>query len=86
VDLIRWSRHPGRGRCALLVFLGLRAARVFGRGSTCIVAAEKKQKMMWEALREAIDEEMEADPNVLVMGACRTLPLLPRDYRRGKQK
>ncbi|CAG9464504.1 unnamed protein product [Pedinophyceae sp. YPF-701] len=26
------------------------------------------QKLMWEALREAIDEEMEADPNVCVMG------------------
>ena len=25
--------------------------------------------MMWEALREAVDEEMEADPTVLVMGA-----------------
>lgn len=24
---------------------------------------------MWETLREAIDEEMEADPTVLVMGA-----------------
>jgi len=28
----------------------------------------KKEKMMWEALREAIDEEMELDPNVLVIG------------------
>ena len=25
--------------------------------------------MMWEALREAVDEEMEKDPTVLVMGA-----------------
>lgn len=32
-------------------------------------AAAKKEKMMWETLREAIDEEMEADPTVLVMGA-----------------
>ena len=31
-------------------------------------AAAKKEKMMWETLREAIDEEMEADPTVLVMG------------------
>jgi hypothetical protein len=31
-------------------------------------AAAKKEKMMWETLREAIDEEMEADPAVLVMG------------------
>lgn len=28
-----------------------------------------KGKMMWEALREAIDEEMERDPTVCVMGA-----------------
>lgn len=27
-----------------------------------------KGKMMWEALREAIDEEMEKDPTVCVMG------------------
>ena len=30
--------------------------------------AQKKQKLMWEALREAIDEEMEKDPAVCVMG------------------
>lgn len=31
----------------------------------------KKEKMMWEALREAIDEEMELNPRVLVIGeAC----------------
>ena len=45
-------------------------------------AAAKKEKMMWETLREAIDEEMEADPTVLVMGerpAMRTcMPLPPR--------
>jgi len=35
-------------------------------------AAAKKEKMMWETLREAIDEEMEADPTVLVMGAHAT--------------
>jgi hypothetical protein len=32
------------------------------------VAAAKKQLMMWEALREATDEEMERDPTVCVMG------------------
>jgi hypothetical protein len=31
-------------------------------------AAPKKQKMMWEALREATDEEMEKDPTVCVIG------------------
>ena len=30
--------------------------------------AAKKEIMMWEALREAIDEEMERDPTVCVMG------------------
>jgi hypothetical protein len=30
--------------------------------------AQKKQLMMWEALREAVDEEMERDPTVCVMG------------------
>lgn len=34
------------------------------------VAAQKKQLMMWEALREAVDEEMEKDPTVCVMGEC----------------
>jgi hypothetical protein len=28
-----------------------------------------KQKLMWEALREATDEEMEKDPTVCLMGA-----------------
>jgi len=30
--------------------------------------AKANQKLMWEAIREAIDEEMEADPTVCVMG------------------
>lgn len=34
------------------------------------VGAQKKQLMMWEALREAVDEEMEKDPTVCVMGEC----------------
>ena len=39
------------------------------RGQLQVVAAkDKKGKLMWEALREAVDEEMEADPNVCVMG------------------
>ena len=37
-------------------------------------AAAKQEKMMWETLREAIDEEMEADPTVLVMGEQATPP------------
>lgn len=39
------------------------------RGSLQITAAkDKKGKLMWEALREAVDEEMEKDPNVCVIG------------------
>ena len=34
-------------------------------------AAAKKEKMMWETLREAIDEGMEAAPAVPVMGRQR---------------
>ena len=30
--------------------------------------ATAQQKLMWEALREAVDEEMEADPRVCMMG------------------
>jgi hypothetical protein len=40
------------------------------RANSCIAAAAAKgERAMWETLREAIDEEMEADPTVLVMGA-----------------
>jgi pyruvate dehydrogenase E1 component beta subunit len=38
------------------------------RGAAQVVAAKKKEIMMWEALREATDEEMERDPTVCVMG------------------
>lgn len=58
-----------------------RAAR---RGRN-VAAAEKKQKLMWEALREAVDEEMEADPTVCLMGVLlhslvnpRNRPVSPR--------
>lgn len=37
------------------------------RGSVA-VKAEKKEMMMWEALREGLDEEMERDPLVCMMG------------------
>jgi hypothetical protein len=39
-----------------------------GRGAAAVVASKKKEIMMWEALREATDEEMERDPTVCVMG------------------
>ena len=36
--------------------------------------AMAQQKLMWEALREAVDEEMEADPTVCLMGElCRVV-------------
>lgn len=50
----------------VLTTLLVPAARTFSAVATR--AAAKKEKMMWETLREAIDEEMEADPTVLVMG------------------
>jgi pyruvate dehydrogenase E1 component beta subunit len=31
-------------------------------------AGKKRELFMWEALREGIDEEMEKDPTVCVMG------------------
>lgn len=45
----------------------------------------KSEKMMWQALREAIDEEMERDPKVLVIGHSNlTLSHLPL-YRRRRR-
>lgn len=38
------------------------------RAARVVVQSQKKQLMMWEALREATDEEMERDPTVCVMG------------------
>ena len=46
------------------------AAAPHRRGSAVAVKAQKKEIMMWEALREATDEEMTRDPNVCVMGEC----------------
>lgn len=37
------------------------------RGRLCAARAQK-QKLMWEALREAVDEEMERDPTVCLFG------------------
>jgi hypothetical protein len=45
-----------------------RVHRQHAARGTVRVAAQKKQLMMWEALREATDEEMERDPTVCVMG------------------
>lgn len=45
-------------------------APTVARAAPQVVASGKKQLMMWEALREAVDEEMERDPTVCVMGAC----------------
>lgn len=37
--------------------------------SLVVSAAQKREMMMWEALREGLDEEMERDPTVCLMGA-----------------
>lgn len=39
-----------------------------GIGRNGPLRAVAQQKLMWEALREAVDEEMEADPTVCLMG------------------
>ncbi|KAG1654079.1 hypothetical protein FOA52_005495 [Chlamydomonas sp. UWO 241] len=58
--------QPAAARAMASSRLGGRVSR---RASLQVVAAEKgKQLMMWEALREATDEEMERDPCVCVMG------------------
>lgn len=41
---------------------------LFAGGRSRLVAGAGKSLMMWEALREATDEEMERDPTVCVMG------------------
>ncbi len=40
----------------------------FAGGRSGTIHAAAQQKLMWEALREAVDEEMEADPTVCMMG------------------
>jgi hypothetical protein len=54
------------GLCPQLLIRGVFAA-VRARQQV-VVASKKKEIMMWEALREAVDEEMERDPTVCVMG------------------
>jgi pyruvate dehydrogenase E1 component beta subunit len=45
-----------------------RAPVVARRAAADAAGGGKKQLMMWEALREAVDEEMERDPTVCMMG------------------
>jgi len=56
---------PSTCRCPAAAYPARRANRTRRSG---VRAAAGKEKAMWETLREAIDEEMEADPTVLVMG------------------
>jgi pyruvate dehydrogenase E1 component beta subunit len=42
--------------------------RAAPRGALHVTRSAKKELFMWEALRQAIDEEMERDPTVCVMG------------------
>ena len=47
-------------------------------------ASGKSEVLMWEALRQGVDEEMERDPHVCVMGALRVdqSPVLQQLARR----
>lgn len=54
------------GRQAVHRCCSIRPSRASGRKA--VLARAGKQKMMWEALREATDEEMEKDPTVCVIG------------------
>jgi pyruvate dehydrogenase E1 component beta subunit len=55
--------HPGDS------LLALRTAVRQARGGAQVVRSAKKELFMWEALRAAVDEEMERDPTVCIMGA-----------------
>ena len=57
---LRCKAHPSTG--------SLRAVRASQR-ATVVAGAQKREMMMWEALREGLDEEMERDPTVCLMGA-----------------
>ena len=50
------------------------AAAKRGQLQTVAAKKDKKGKLMWEALREAVDEEMEQDPNVCVIGMIHSDP------------
>ena len=54
-------------KCWLCFIAGTPAVRRVAAAAQA--AQDKKQKLMWEALREATDEEMEKDPTVCVIGA-----------------
>lgn len=53
------------------------AERCTGLGRRNVRTNAKKEKLMWEALREAHDEEMERDPTVLVIGEDSYIVKLP---------
>ncbi|KAL4428236.1 hypothetical protein ABPG75_002325 [Micractinium tetrahymenae] len=59
------------GRAAIAPAAPLRrpaAAVRAAQRSLVVSAAQKREMMMWEALREGLDEEMERDPTVCLMG------------------
>jgi hypothetical protein len=64
------SSRSGAGR-----FTAVQQRQHAAGRATVRVAAQKKQLMMWEALREAVDEEMEKDPTVCVMGEQKVTPV-----------
>ena len=75
----RWARQraSATGRSSPtgrpLVETGAPAAAVRANQRSLVAKAQKREMMMWEALREGLDEEMEKDPTVCLMGApcCR---------------
>lgn len=58
-------RRPLAARAARPAATAFRRAAVLARAAP---KGDPNQKMMWEALREAVDEEMERDPTVCLMG------------------
>jgi hypothetical protein len=65
------SISRGGDGAVLLLVLSAGSSR---RASAQVVRAGK-QMMMWESLREAVDEEMERDPTVCIMGEQAPRPL-----------
>lgn len=57
---------------------------VIRRHAVVAAAAERKTMMMWEALREALDEEMERDPAVCLMGELQAARSVPAEARQGR--
>ncbi|KAG7675036.1 hypothetical protein KSW81_002543 [Nannochloris sp. 'desiccata'] len=62
------SKLSSRANVARAVSVSRNVGTVRSTRSSVVVKAEKKELMMWESLREGLDEEMERDPTVCMMG------------------